>query len=315
MFLSVGTGTAPGRSLMGNLASLAERLRDIVTDTEQTNRDFRSEHRPLIRKGGFYRFNVDDGSMAEIGLEEHQEAAKIATNTNHYLEDPRVEQDIDECIEKLCEGGQRLGLLTHDGEIFDRVCTCYLRQTTEVLSMAESEKMKVKISNFCENCLERKYTTANAMLSCLLLLALRFFELYFFCRGCSARYCSSCQAGHLTTHGSRIVRFTDVSWSSTMQGIKTQSNCSRCMRDTKCRLECMDCLACLCHSCTDSVSQRNKWLEEHTKIFWLHKSFRLILPPSWARNPLVNRECCCLEVHDVVSHCLKCSEGAQTRFL
>ena len=116
MFISIGTGTAPGRSLLGNRANLAERLKDIVTNTEQTNRDFRSENQRLLRDGNFYRFNVDDGSMARIGLEEYREVANIASNTNNYLEDDRAECDIKSCVEKLLSGGQRLGLANIQGE-------------------------------------------------------------------------------------------------------------------------------------------------------------------------------------------------------
>ena len=117
MLISIGTGTAPGRSLLGNLVSLADKLKDLVLDTEQTDRDFQSENRALIRHGRFYRFNVDDGSMADIGIEEYQEASRIAANTNQYLEHPRVEEEADACIDSLYKGGQRLGLLTAEGEI------------------------------------------------------------------------------------------------------------------------------------------------------------------------------------------------------
>ncbi len=68
MFVSVGTGSAPGNSLLGNLKELAQRLSEIALDTEQTNRDFRAENPELIRNGRMYRFNVTDGSMANIGV-------------------------------------------------------------------------------------------------------------------------------------------------------------------------------------------------------------------------------------------------------
>ena len=115
MLISIGTGSAPGRSLLGNLVSLADKLKDLILDTEQTDRDFQSENRALIRQGRFYRLNVDDGSMADIGIEEYQEASRIAANTNQYLEHPRVEEEVDACIDSLYKGGQRLGLLTAEG--------------------------------------------------------------------------------------------------------------------------------------------------------------------------------------------------------
>ncbi|KAL8786430.1 MAG: hypothetical protein Q9195_008200, partial [Heterodermia aff. obscurata] len=101
-----------GRSLLGNLVTLADKLKDLVLDTEQTDRDFQSENRGLIRQGRFYRFNVDDGSMADIGIEEYQEASRIAANTNQYLEHPRAEEEVIACIDSLLKGGQRLGLLS-----------------------------------------------------------------------------------------------------------------------------------------------------------------------------------------------------------
>ena len=51
MFISVGTGSAPGKSLLGNLKELAQRLSEIALDTEQTNKDFRAENPDLIRNG------------------------------------------------------------------------------------------------------------------------------------------------------------------------------------------------------------------------------------------------------------------------
>lgn len=129
MFISIGTGTAPGGSLLGNLKTLADRLKDIVTDTELTNRDFRAENRALIREGNFFRFNVDDGSMAQIGLEEYKQAPEIATNTNNYLDDPRVERDMKDCIDRLYVGGQRLGWATRDGKTSTRwYISCLLTQ-------------------------------------------------------------------------------------------------------------------------------------------------------------------------------------------
>ena len=121
MLISIGTGTAPGRPLLGNLVTLADKLKDLVLDTEQTDRDFQSENRSLIRQGRFYRFNVDDGSMADIGIEEYQEASRIAANTNQYLEHPRAEEEVIACIDSLCKGGQRLGLLTAEGGLRFRV--------------------------------------------------------------------------------------------------------------------------------------------------------------------------------------------------
>ncbi len=115
MFVSVGTGSAPGNSLLGNLKELAQRLSEIALDTEQTNRDFRAENPELIRNGRMYRFNVTDGSMANIGVEEYQAAAKIAAYTNSHLDDPDVAESVESCVQNLRSGGQRLGYASLEG--------------------------------------------------------------------------------------------------------------------------------------------------------------------------------------------------------
>ena len=115
MFVSVGTGSAPGKSLLGNLKDLAERLSEIALDTEQTNKDFRAENTDLIANGRLYRFNVTDGSMATIGIEEYQAAAKIAAYTNSHLDDPDVAESVAKCVQNLRSGGQRLGYASLEG--------------------------------------------------------------------------------------------------------------------------------------------------------------------------------------------------------
>ena len=115
MFISIGTGTSPGESLLVNLPSLADKLRQIVTDTELTAKDFVLQHPLLEQEGRYFRFNVHDGSMASIGLEEWRKAREIAGNTYTYLQEPSVEKSFKRCIENLCHGGQRLGFASSHG--------------------------------------------------------------------------------------------------------------------------------------------------------------------------------------------------------
>ena len=116
MFISIGTGEAPGRDLPGNLFSLADRLKDIVTDSQLADADFQAANRQLVRDGNFYRLNVDDGSMAEIGLEEYLKAREIAGRTNTYLQKPRIEESVTNCVNQMLEGGQRMGWANREGE-------------------------------------------------------------------------------------------------------------------------------------------------------------------------------------------------------
>ena len=114
LILSVGTGAAPGQAVTGNLPELAIRLKDMVTDSEKTNRTFRMENNEMVRKGRLYRFNVMLG-LANIGLEEHGAMNSIATYTDNYLDDPDVFDMVQSCVGNLCRGGQRMGYASAEG--------------------------------------------------------------------------------------------------------------------------------------------------------------------------------------------------------
>lgn len=114
LILSVGTGAAPGHAVTGNLLELANRLKDMVTDSEKTNRSFRMENNEMVRNGRLYRFNVMLG-LANIGLEEHGAINKIATYTDNYLDDPDVFEMVQSCVDNLRRGGQRMGYASAEG--------------------------------------------------------------------------------------------------------------------------------------------------------------------------------------------------------
>lgn len=114
----MGTGAAPGQPLTGDLASLANSLKEIVTDTEQTNKEFRMENSDMVRKGRVFRFNVTQG-LAAVGLEEHEAMDRIATYTDDYLDDLDVFYTVEKCVETLRSGGQRLGLTSPEGSSID----------------------------------------------------------------------------------------------------------------------------------------------------------------------------------------------------
>ena len=114
LILSVGTGAAPGQAVTGNLLELANRLKDMVTDSEKTNRSFRMDNNEMVRNGRLYRFNVMLG-LANIGLEEHEAIGRIATYTDTYLDDPDVFDAVQSCVDNLCRGGQRMGYASAEG--------------------------------------------------------------------------------------------------------------------------------------------------------------------------------------------------------
>ena len=126
---------------------------------------------------------------------------------------------------------------------------------------------------------------------------------------CFAAACASCQSFHLREHASGLLRLTDQPWAPKMDQVQPQAGCSRCLRMVKSRWECVDCSASLCLICADLSPSPTPWILQHYKIYFLHKSLRLVLPPYWSRKPLTDKECDCLDVHHVLNHCFKCSKG------
>ncbi|KAL9118731.1 MAG: hypothetical protein Q9187_004721 [Circinaria calcarea] len=102
ILISVGTGSAPGPTLDGNIKHIVEALAKIVTQTEQTADNFYHGHERMVAQNLLYRFNVYHG-LSDIGLEESQEKAKIADATQTYLMNGESRQKVRRCVEQLCE--------------------------------------------------------------------------------------------------------------------------------------------------------------------------------------------------------------------
>ncbi|GAW26599.1 putative patatin-like phospholipase [Rosellinia necatrix] len=88
-FISIGTGR-PGFSGIESsaLAFLSKTLKEIATQTEETEQKFAKTNRCLLNKPEeqvYFRFNVDSG-LDSIGLEEHDKADVIEIATFNYLE-------------------------------------------------------------------------------------------------------------------------------------------------------------------------------------------------------------------------------------
>jgi hypothetical protein len=114
IIISVGTGSAPGENLLGNLKDLAKKLAKIVTDTEEENELFRRKHQQLVDSHRLYRFNVQQG-LAEVGLEEWKAKGLIAAHTNHYLTRSDTQRDVTACSNTLAAGAQRLDYIGGEG--------------------------------------------------------------------------------------------------------------------------------------------------------------------------------------------------------
>ena len=102
VLISIGTGSAPGRAIDGNLKALVSQLVRIATETEETARAFLRSHEDLVRANKLFRFNVYHG-LGEIGLDESKEIPQIAARTRTYLRDPEVTQKATACVTALKE--------------------------------------------------------------------------------------------------------------------------------------------------------------------------------------------------------------------
>jgi predicted acylesterase/phospholipase RssA len=116
VLVSIGTGSAPSPALEGSVIKIVQALKAIVIQTEATHQGFLHDHPRIIERNLFFRFNVYHG-LAEVGLEEFKETAKIADATHNYLEEVDTRQRMRKCISMLLER-PLLGLCQLASEIF-----------------------------------------------------------------------------------------------------------------------------------------------------------------------------------------------------
>ncbi len=122
-------------------------------------------------------------------------------------------------------------------------------------------------------------------------------------------FCASCQSSHaMTAHVSSIVRITSYSWPPPPDVANAVASCSQCSLEIKCRIECSDCLQCICLACDEYTDRRQPWFrhrDKHQRV----KGFISLAPPSKNVIPPANHECECLTVSGCISHCGRCSKG------
>jgi hypothetical protein len=103
--LSIGTGQPTETDFGKGLKEIASTLIRISTETEQTATRFARVNAPLLgaapkRKNIYFRFNVAKG-LEEIGLERHEDKAKIAAATRVYLRSDQISSDLIACAGAL----------------------------------------------------------------------------------------------------------------------------------------------------------------------------------------------------------------------
>ena len=272
LILSIGTGAAPGQAVTGNLISLVERLKEIVTDSEQTNRDFRMENNDMIRNGRLYRFNVLHG-LADVGLEEHQAISRIAACTDRYLDDPDVFDMVQDCVSNITSGVQRLGIRPE--EEFDEAFS----------AMTFSDAFVV----ICADCFE----------------GLRADSITYFCIGCEANFCSNCQSSHALSHADQLVRWTNQFCGSSMANTGEFASCTECSLDVKGRIECSFCTRAICRACHAPTDRRIAWYNEH-RAHAKGTGFLDLVAATYSVVSPTDHQCDCYRATGCVSHCERC---------
>ena len=102
--VSIGTGN-PGTSAIGDKPwTIAEALKDIATQTENTERVFAMKHHDLLGpERRYFRFNVDQG-LQDVGLEEYKRQGEIINATAKYLNDHQlVRMQFQDCATNLSQ--------------------------------------------------------------------------------------------------------------------------------------------------------------------------------------------------------------------
>ena len=101
--VSIGTGN-PGTSAVGTRPlTIVNTLKEITTQTENTEQMFAMNHRDLLDKTNvrYFRFNVEQG-LQNVGLEEFERHGDITNATARYLnDDQRVKYQLRDCAINL----------------------------------------------------------------------------------------------------------------------------------------------------------------------------------------------------------------------
>lgn len=100
--VSIGTGVCKTELFKKNLISVAKACARIATDTEQTERIFRSTHASPGQSlnDRYFRFEVEQG-LQDIGMEEWRHMKRVWGVTTSYLDDPARRQTLGKCATML----------------------------------------------------------------------------------------------------------------------------------------------------------------------------------------------------------------------
>lgn len=84
--LSIGTGKVGPKAFNGTAKHVAKRLKELVTRTDNTTKEFHRAHQDLARQARYMR--LDPPYMEQIGLADATKRSKIAELSDAYGNDP-----------------------------------------------------------------------------------------------------------------------------------------------------------------------------------------------------------------------------------
>lgn len=96
--VSIGTGKPSAEPFGETLMQVFNTIKAAATETENTANQFVRDHGDLVRRNGYYRFNVNQG-LERVGLEEAEKAGVIAAATAKYGDDPDVQLMFQKLVE------------------------------------------------------------------------------------------------------------------------------------------------------------------------------------------------------------------------
>jgi len=91
--VSIGTGFADLKDFGDNALEVIETLKNIATETEETEKRFSKNHAQFGLSGRYFRFNVQHG-LGGVGMDEHKKLNTIEAGSEQYLQLPNTRADI-----------------------------------------------------------------------------------------------------------------------------------------------------------------------------------------------------------------------------
>ena len=98
--VSIGTGNCGLTSVGEGVQSFLHTLKSIATESEITAADSLSQHRGLLDRERYFRYNVEQG-LQGVGLQEYRKQALVEAATISYLKNEVQKRNLRKCAENL----------------------------------------------------------------------------------------------------------------------------------------------------------------------------------------------------------------------